>query len=209
MNQDSPKIVELTKKQDILDILFLKKAGYWPDSLAITSYSGSLPTIKLKSTVSQLFPFVLKANDVSGWSGDSLNGPFPSGYNLISADNLHMDIDGGDMQYIAHGLVNGIIQTMASGSISQLTAYAFNFQTADSATAMFNAQKSNYGPDYLQIGSYNQSIAIGVPVLGGITAFAHKNTMYFELAFNGFDDQAQAIATAKLFIDKYFSKITN
>lgn len=66
IKQDDRTTDELAKKHDLVDILYLKKTGYRPDSMYLTSYSGSLPTFKLNSTASQLLVFLLKDNEISG-----------------------------------------------------------------------------------------------------------------------------------------------
>lgn len=124
-------------------------------------------------------------------------------------------IDGGYFTYSEHGFVNGLMQWMLSDSNASLWAYAFNFQTADSATAMYNNQKSLVSSEnILQIGSYAQSIVCGFsymldPTQSEINVYAHKANIYFELSFSVYNSEAKAIATAKVFIDWYFSKITN
>ncbi len=216
MKQEDPSTVELDKKQDLVDILYLKETGYRPDSMYLTSYSGSLPTFKLNSTANQLLVFLLKDNEISEWISDTTNGIHHTGWDLVSNETeLSWVIDGGYFTYSEHGFVNGLMQWMLSDSNASLWLDAFNFQTSDSATAMYNNQKSlSPSENILQIGSYAQSIVCGFsymldPTQSEINVYAHKANIYFELDFSGFNSETKAMATAKVFIDWYFSKIVN
>jgi hypothetical protein len=140
-------------------------------------------------------------SDVTGWQ--QTNGA--SGWETYSASNLHNLIDGGDMQYTSRGLIEMGQQTLGSGQ-KILIVYCMDFGNAANSKLMYG-DKYNANSPLLAIPNFPDSVAIATPTLGGVTAFAIFGKFYLELAFQGFQDQAEALRTTSLFIDLYSSKI--
>lgn len=157
----------------------------------------------------------ISKNEIAGWSNvqdtidNSVTPPIvDTGWLVLpTVTSLYSAINGGAVEYIPHGWLNGVQQKMQiSWDGPQFTGYIHNFGTADSATAMFRAktpdtayEKSNPIP------GFDQSVAFGLS--GGGRIFAHKNNLYFELAIAGYDSSAAAYVTASLFLNEYFNKL--
>jgi hypothetical protein len=140
--------------------------------------------------------------DVTGWQ--QTNGA--SGWVIVSASNLHNYIDGGDMLYITNNLIEAGIQTLQGPSGKLLTVYCMDFGTVKWSQKTVSDQRNTIAIP-LDIPNFPDSSAIAAANLGGVTAYAYFNKFYFELALTGFQDQAEALRMASLFLDLYSSKI--
>jgi hypothetical protein len=159
----------------------------------------------------------LSNNQISGWHDkiDTIdNTVMPpvvdTGWNLFpNPSSLMNAIDGGYVEYTAHGWLNGVQQKMEiSWDGPQYQAFIFNFGIADSATAMFRAKTPDTAVERVYvIPGFDQSVAFGTMLLGGGMAYAHKSNLYFELAIVGYDSSAAAYSTAALFLNEYFNKM--
>ncbi|MGA7740963.1 MAG: hypothetical protein ABSF35_06045 [Polyangia bacterium] len=80
-----------------------------------------------------------------------------------------------------------------------------DFGTAANATSMFTYEQG-LNSAAVPIPQFDVSAAIGVSVLGGITAYAHFNASYFEVQLTGYADQASAASVATQFLQVLQSK---
>jgi len=149
------------------------------------------------NSVSQL---EIMPTDVTGWQ--QVAPP----WSIISASNLHTVMDGGDILYIQNHVIEAGIQYLQGPNSKQIQTYCMDFGNQINSHQMFLDQKQT-APVILNIPNYPDTVAIAASALGGVTVYAYFSKFYLELSLTGFQDQAEALQTASLFLDIYTSKI--
>jgi hypothetical protein len=143
---------------------------------------------------------------ISGWQMVTTADSF----GVWAAADFHNDIDGGDKPYTDRGLIEVADFHLLGPNGTELGVHAYfmDFGTEAAATAMFQYQASQsiYTP-HVAITGYDNTVAFGYAVLGGITAFAHFKKFYIELPFTLYSAQGQAISDANLFLGYLKAKI--
>jgi hypothetical protein len=76
-----------------------------------------------------------------------------------------------------------------------------DFGSPDQAAYMYNYKKSRLSNT--TAAGYADSIAIGYPLMGGVTVYAHFNKFYFQADITGYTSLGTAISDGNLFLGFY------
>jgi hypothetical protein len=148
--------------------------------------------------------------DIANWKMASSADSFT----LWNANNFDQDIDGGYEKYTDRGMIEAADFHMlgpigSDGEQNQIATRSFimDFGTDSNAEGIYNYWKTENSQDAFDIPGYGNTNVFAIPIQGGITVYAYFSKFYFELKFLGFSTQAQAVATAKQFLDLFKGKI--
>ncbi|HJX67027.1 MAG TPA: DUF6599 family protein, partial [Polyangia bacterium] len=140
-------------------------------------------------------------SELSGWRQD----PAPTAFAVYTGDELITRIDGAADMYLNGGCRVSMFQDLVGPDPQICTVTAMDFGTNVNANSMFTYQRSNGAS--LAIPGYGTSAAIGLSTLGGMIAYAHFNSLYFEVQLSGFADTTSASAVAGQFLNVLRSKV--
>jgi hypothetical protein len=140
-------------------------------------------------------------NEMSGWTADP-SSPLWTG----KGTDLEARIDGGNMAYVSRGCLVAMYQDLVEGAEAACEVVAMDFGTEANASAMVAYEQQLRGAT-VPIPQYDASTAIGAEILGGVTAYAHFKSLYFEVQLQGYADQSTAASVATQFLQKLQAKI--
>jgi len=167
-------------------------SGHPPDGSSQTS--GTLdPT-----AFGQKYKFA--DNEMSGWTQDPTI-PFWTG----KGTDLESRIDGGNMAYLSRGCLVAMYQDLVEGDQAACEIVAMDLGTEANAVSMV-AYEQQLRSASIAIPGYDASAAIGAAIQGGLTAYAHFGSLYFEVQMQGYADQSTGASVAAQFLQKLQSK---
>jgi hypothetical protein len=200
---------------DIHDKGSFRAAPGQQKSVIMRMHMGDTPSVIVrviarKDTLS-IRRFVI-GDQISGWKEDT-SQPY-SYYYFSNVRSLTFPIDGHYLPYSQNGFVDGFAQVLISqDSLHSITVMAYDFGLEGRASNMFGDMKRDWGGRITALPSYDSSIAIAKPALGGYLVAAHFSHFYVELNVSGFNasssDSTTAKAEAVKFLDYYTVKASN
>jgi hypothetical protein len=166
--------------------------------------SGGIPDSTLNANAfGQKYKFA--NSELPGWKQD----PLSISFGAYTGDELIQAIDGAASTYTDNGCRVSMYQDLVGPDPHIATVWAFDFVTPARATAMFAWKKQDMSATTV-IPGYVPSVAIAFPTLGGVTALAHFNGLYFEVTLSGFGEQTSTCSACPVvaqFLDVLRAKV--
>jgi hypothetical protein len=201
----------LGKIADIVDTLIVIKKNFIDFKLPLDSYTKTNLSISISGGVLRN-KFQISNTMIPGWK--MAHSTIDSSFVLWSASRLTDDIDGGAVRYTTLGMLQAADISMigpnnSEGNPNILTnnSFVMDFGNETNAKKIYAHQKDQFFDEQaLSITGYGDSVAFAKSSLSGITLYSYYKQFYFELIFDQYIENDQAVADGKKFLDYFISK---
>jgi VIT1/CCC1 family predicted Fe2+/Mn2+ transporter len=120
----------------------------------------------------------------------------------FTAKGLFEIINGGAVEYLNQGLVEGIHQQFSNNDGKTIEVFVEDFGNSEKSTNMLSSKKESF-PDAGQLTGVSDVNAFSSKAIGALIVVGSLQNFYIELTISGFNDQSEMEKVAISFLDYY------
>jgi hypothetical protein len=191
----------LMKRNEVIDTLIIKKAGFRKLFIPLESYQGDIGVLTAARLTVSDFRI---SSEVPPWV------EITDGYEEYNPSQLELLINGGAFEYTDAGMIEGINQKMINEQDTDTKyyeVYLMDFGTAAKASEMFDLKKNQISAP-VPVGQYDDTVVSARRFLGGMRIYAHFSNFYLEFSLSGYMEEDMTLSTADRFL-KHFDQMIN